>query len=276
MNINKSFKELKELSKEQLLGNYGVLSGTSFIVMAIFYALFFLIYFAVFGTTLTSIYIANPSADVRQVSLMINLLFFVLQLIITALMSVMTIGLLYMTLEISRGRSVKIKDVFFCFTHHPDKVLIIFFVSFFASFIFSLPASIMSYYYSYTTPDKSIFTSDYCIPYLVLYLIGIIAQIIISLNLALSYFLYLDKPEYTAMECIKESYLLMKENKLRLFLFMLSFAGWILLLVVSCCIAIFWILPYLYISFCNFYRDLINDHPTLDITIDDQYESKKE
>ncbi|NLG05215.1 MAG: DUF975 family protein [Clostridia bacterium] len=268
MNVNKNFKELKELSKEQLLGNYGVLAGASFLVLTIFYALFLLIYFVTIGASIASPF--SISTDTNLGSLSISILFFVLYLIVNAIMSVMITGVLRMTLEISRGNAVKIKDMFFCFSHHPDKVLIIFFLSFFLSFIFSLPSMVLQYYYTWTTPSANILTSDIAILYLVLYVAGLIAQIIVSLNLAFSYFVYLDHPEFAPIECLKESCHLMTGHKIRFLLFELSFIGWFFLLFLSCGMAVFWFLPYFYISAANFYRDVINDHATkIDITIDD-------
>ena len=83
-----------------------------------------------------------------------------------------------------------------------------------------------------------------------------IILIILSLSVALCFQVYLDEPEYGAVDCLKESIRMMKGNKWRLFYLMLSFIGYAFLALFSLGIALLWIIPYQNVSMVNFYRDI--------------------
>ena len=60
-------------------------------------------------------------------------------------------------------------------------------------------------------------------------LLFIIPGIIASYRYSMSYYIMYDHPEYSAMECIRESKRLMSGNKMLLFIVDLSFIGWFIL-----------------------------------------------
>ena len=87
---------------------------------------------------------------------------------------------------------------------------------------------------------------------------SIVAVFVISLSLALSYYIAYDEPELTGKEAVKKSQELMKGNKGNLFILILSFIGWAILAALTFGIGTFWLMPYMQISFICFYDALIN------------------
>lgn len=69
----------------------------------------------------------------------------------------------------------------------------------------------------------------------------------------------LDFPNLSPSECLKFSLKIMKGNKFRLFCLELSFFPLILLGVLSCCIGLLFIEPYIYATQVNFYLDLMKN-----------------
>jgi uncharacterized membrane protein len=99
-------------------------------------------------------------------------------------------------------------------------------------------------------------------------LLLIIPGIIKSFSYAMTYFILIDKPEYTVHQAIAESKRVMQGRKMDLFLLMLSFIGWFLLCCITFGIAYFWIAPYATIAMAHFYlkisesgnNDVSNNH----------------
>ena len=87
-------------------------------------------------------------------------------------------------------------------------------------------------------------------------LLLIVPGIIKSFAYAMTPFILVDHPEYSASEAIKESERLMQGHKFDLFWLYLSFIGWIILSIVTCGIGFFWLMPYLTSAQADFYNDL--------------------
>ena len=82
-----------------------------------------------------------------------------------------------------------------------------------------------------------------------------------------AYYILLDAPEKSALQCINESRVLMRGNKLNLFLIDLSFIGWILLHLlivfllpspVSVPVVYIWLTPYMGLTRALYYRQLVS------------------
>lgn len=74
--------------------------------------------------------------------------------------------------------------------------------------------------------------------------------------------LLMDHPDWTAMQCIRESKRLMKGQKMNLFVLDLSFFGWILLSSFAAMITFIpvmdiWLTPYMQVTECHFYNELV-------------------
>jgi len=89
-------------------------------------------------------------------------------------------------------------------------------------------------------------------------LLLIIPGIVAALNYSQSFFILYDNPDMSVSEAIKESIRLMNGKKWKLVGLGLSFIGWLLLGVLTCCIGLLWVLPYMYTAYACFYQDLID------------------
>jgi uncharacterized membrane protein len=87
---------------------------------------------------------------------------------------------------------------------------------------------------------------------LLLIIPGIIAQI----SYAMAYFIMSDEPNIGAMDAINKSKKMMYGYKWKYFCLCCRFIGWFILGVLSLGIGFLWIVPYLNISFAEFYEDV--------------------
>lgn len=87
-------------------------------------------------------------------------------------------------------------------------------------------------------------------------LLFIIPGIIASISYSMVYFVTLDNPDLKAMEVIKKSKEIMNGHKMDYFILILSFIGWIILSVFTFGILMFWLVPYMQVTFANFYNEI--------------------
>ena len=73
---------------------------------------------------------------------------------------------------------------------------------------------------------------------------------------AMTPFILKDNPEMKNNAAIEESMRMMDGHKLELFLLDLSFIGWAILSILTCCIGFLWLVPYMNMARVNFYEDL--------------------
>jgi uncharacterized membrane protein len=102
-------------------------------------------------------------------------------------------------------------------------------------------------------------------------LLFIIPGFIAMCRYSQAFFIMLDNPELSALECIRASKEMMRGHKLKYFVLELSFLGWELLgVAITYAIAIFanganipllsvWLSPYMYITLAFYYRRLTGD-----------------
>lgn len=86
-----------------------------------------------------------------------------------------------------------------------------------------------------------------------LYIATLIYVVSRSFLYILAYYIGYDKPELSSKECVKKSEELMKGNRGNYFLLQLSFIGWAILAVLSLCIGLLWLTPYIAIAEICFY-----------------------
>lgn len=87
-------------------------------------------------------------------------------------------------------------------------------------------------------------------------LLFIIPGIIASISYSMVYFVALDNPDLKAMEVIKKSKEIMNGHKMDYFILSLSFIGWSILSVFTFGILMFWLVPYMQVTFANFYNEI--------------------
>ena len=73
---------------------------------------------------------------------------------------------------------------------------------------------------------------------------------------AMTPYILKDNPEMKNNAAIEESMRMMDGHKLELFLLDLSFIGWAILSILTCCIGFLWLTPYMNMARVNFYEDL--------------------
>lgn len=73
---------------------------------------------------------------------------------------------------------------------------------------------------------------------------------------AMTPYILKDNPEMKNNAAIEESMRMMDGHKLELFLLDLSFIGWAILSILTCCIGFLWLVPYMNMAHVNFYEDL--------------------
>ena len=73
---------------------------------------------------------------------------------------------------------------------------------------------------------------------------------------AMTPYILKDNPEMKNNAAIEESMRMMDGHKLELFLLDLSFIGWAILSLLTCCIGFLWLTPYMNMARVNFYEDL--------------------
>lgn len=84
----------------------------------------------------------------------------------------------------------------------------------------------------------------------------IIPGIIAALSYSMAYYIYAENQDKMPMDYINESKQMMKGYKMDLFIFILSFIGWMLLSVVTFGIALIYVIPYVSISEAIYYDEL--------------------
>ena len=77
-----------------------------------------------------------------------------------------------------------------------------------------------------------------------------------SYSYAMTPYILKDNPEMKNNAAIEESMRMMDGHKLELFLLDLSFIGWAILSILTCCIGFLWLVPYMTMARVNFYEDL--------------------
>ena len=77
-----------------------------------------------------------------------------------------------------------------------------------------------------------------------------------SYSYAMTPYILKDNPEMKNNAAIEESMRMMDGHKLELFLLDLSFIGWAILSILTCCIGFLWLVPYMNMARVHFYEDL--------------------
>ena len=87
-------------------------------------------------------------------------------------------------------------------------------------------------------------------------LLLIIPGIIASISYSQAYYLVLDNPELKPMEAISQSKEMMNGHKWDFFVLILSFLGWAILGIFTLGILYLWLVPYMQVTYANFYNSL--------------------
>lgn len=83
-----------------------------------------------------------------------------------------------------------------------------------------------------------------------------IPGIIKALSYSMSFYILADDPSLTASQALEISKEITKGHKMEIFVLELSFIGWMLLSVITCGIALIYVIPYMETTMANFYQTI--------------------
>lgn len=88
----------------------------------------------------------------------------------------------------------------------------------------------------------------------------IIPGVILLYSYSMAPYILAEHPDYTATQALRESRMMMRGHKWRLFCLHFSFIGWALLAGLTCGIGVLWLTPYQEASNAIFYLELAGDY----------------
>lgn len=240
MNDNKdslSNKELKAISRAQLLGKYNIAILVTLTVEILSY-LVMMIELRVIGDN-TAGYLTG----------------LVIDFIVSLLFGVFTYGEAVFFLKLVRGENpLSVKYLFAGFSTVADKAILIKSVYAGISFLGLIPQVLM-HFNLIIVPDEYYFFFAYGV-----LLLQMLLQFLTGLYLGLSYYILADHPEMSAKEILAESLKLMKNKKGKLFTAYLSLIPLCIVSICACGIGIFWFSVFLQTLLANFYLDVIGEN----------------
>ena len=252
-----SISDLKLEAKDQLLGNYGIATGSLALLFVLLYSLMTIVTTAVTGVGVSG---QNPNPIIDQSTITGQLAMNVLSAVLAAISAVLSTGYTYVIRRIADGEKAAVSDLFYVFRHHPDKVVIVSLIMTGIQILLLLPATFAGNGGFVTGDAASLdlagFDGKKFLIWLLLYLAGFIASFIIDMYLAMTFQIYLDDNDETVTNIISRSISLMKGNVLRYFYLLLSFVGYYLLILLSIGIAALWVIPYQTMAIVKFYYSI--------------------
>ncbi|MGI6095613.1 MAG: DUF975 family protein [Lachnospiraceae bacterium] len=242
--------ELKKMARASLSGRYAKAIGAILIYLLIGFGINLLTTF--FMGRVSNIPLTYDATYYMKTMLPI----LGMDIIVSILLQIFLCGLYKFFLNFTRQTEYKISDLFYGFTHNPDRIIVANIVQFALYFIVILPAIMIM--------TLSIINPNYILLGLLMMFIDIGLIIMLSYRYLLSPFLLMDNENMGGIESLRISAQLMKGHKGRMFLISLSFIGWEILTIFTLGIGQLWLLPYITITTVFFYMERIGelDPPT--------------
>lgn len=180
------------------------------------------------------------------------ILFFFFSILGNILSEMLNIGFHYLMLKLYCGRPVSASDVFYAFTSQTKTCLLL---SSFISVISIVP--LMPFYIFIERFGTSLENTDLAIA-LFCYTPALVLTTILGLVYSQAYYLMLDFPSYSVKELLRNSRLLMRGHKGRLFYIQVCMLPIILIgCLLTCGLGLLWITPFAYAVETEFYLDLV-------------------
>lgn len=234
MNYYKSSAELKNMAKEKLEGNYGM-------VIALF-VITVLINFAV--SELSAFLFPSTTAG--------YILSLAVSLLASIIIGVMNVGICLFFLNIACGQPFTVNDLFYGYRNQSNKCLAISLVFSLLQFVCLTPYQVMSMLYLRTGAVSWAILMFFSMA------LGLLIYVPLSLGISQSFYLILDFPDLNALDTLQKSIKVMKGHKGRLFYIQASFIPLFILSIFTCCIGFLWVVPYLHMTMTCFFLDLMN------------------
>ena len=262
-----SSRDLKRIARERLFTKLGPLAGATAIYGAIYIFIGIAILMAFSLNLLSNGVFASIEVMEDYVTRMGSSLSFYLKTegtfyVVGAIMSTVSVAIMYMALKVARGQDVKISDISYVVKNNPDKVIIIFTIQTLLTFLVSVPQNIIA---MYTVGVESVVID---IAYYGFMFFSYIADIYIVVMFSQAMFLFIDDPQESPYRCIELSSRVMTKNFGRYFILVLSFLPLMIIAMFSFGLLYLWVLPYQYTTYALFYMQLKGElGSTIDVTI---------
>lgn len=248
--MNTTRKELKRIARGNLTGHYLVPIQVFLLTTCITSALE--LPFSLLRT-------GSTNSTLQTVT------FFLAEFLITLVSSVLTIGQHRMHLSMARKQQYSKADLFYGFKNHTDHYILYGLIVTAASYIATIPFYVAQSLFSF---DAEVSTILLCLG---LAGITLVLQVIFQLEFELLYFVALENENLSAKELLQKSHALMKGNRKKLFVLLLSFFGMDMLAMLSMGIGYLWLQPYQMQTLSNFYLDLKGELPARETSTFNQY-----
>lgn len=167
-------------------------------------------------------------------------------------LSVFKVGLALLALNLACGQPAALSDIFYGFNNQFDKALKISAVSVLISQLTQIPTTFISNMALQTDMNLTHIGALFLI-----LLVCSVIYILLYLGFSQVYFLFLDFPEYSAGQLIRQSFHIMKGHKGRLFLLELSFLPLIFLSMLTLGLGDLWLTPYMQLTYTFFFLNLM-------------------
>ena len=231
----KASKELKRISRENLMGHYRLSMGA------------FLI------TFLIPLMIELPFSmllDTEYATSFQRILFLLAEFFISILAGMLQIGLYKFHLSMARHQPYGRSQVFYCFRNHSEKYVLGYLIALLINLIGLAPAIGAYFVFSNnpTSPDY-LLLAGLCI-------LSLLLSVVITLTWQFTFCVMLDNEDLNVLKCFRTARKLMRGNKLKLLYLYLSFIGMELLVVISLGVGALWVNPYRLQTMTNFYLEL--------------------
>lgn len=238
-----STAELKSSARAALLGKWG------------FMAYVFLAEIMLNMVVEEIVGMAFPSAGfgiAADGSIIFSIPWAICQIIVRLFSTILSVGSIFLYLNICRQRNFQFKDLFYGFTHRPEHIGGYFAVMAAATVFCSAVPSVLL-----VLAIRSQ-NALWGIGLLIAVPLCVAGYFRLTLGYAMFPFLYADSPWKTSRELLHDSQLIMYGNKLRYFRLQLSFFGIMLLGFLSFGIGMIWIGPYITATNTQFYLELMS------------------
>ena len=242
--MNKPIKDLKAISRGQLIGKYSTCIAATIFISLI---------------ESVCLLITSGSGGNTLGTYLIGLL---ISIIVDLLLGILSYGENYFFLQVARcNMPLNISDLFIGFKRNMDKAILL---QAPLTVVALIPALIVA------CIDFGMITVSEENYLLVLFLLEFLASLLIfiaKLFIGLNYYILCDNPELSVQEIFAKSISLMKNQKGRLILTYLSLIPLLLLCVISI-VGLLWFGVYLRTILANFYIDVIGEKPHSPYTTD--------
>ncbi len=235
----KSSAELKASAREHLLGHYGTVIG-AFLLMGL-----------ILGTATIAVSLVVDLSTIPG-----TIIYYAIMFLISVLTGLFTSGNAYLYLKVICGRPGSVGDLFYGFQLCPDKAITIQAWITLITYIANLPQIILNYIMM-TNFHRMDQVMNLMLPYALSLILSGVVSVMLGLLYEQAFFLLHDFPQYTAKELLQKSRRLMVHHKGRLFYLYVSFLPLMLLGLLSCGLALLWVIPYMAATEAEFFLDLI-------------------